>query len=198
MRGRFVEVVHHLGVVIKEDLEDVPAEGERQAQVVTVVVVGDVFPPVGEAARDVGLGVLAAGHVDIDLLVPSIHLEDGRDQDDGIVADGPDERRLVHRDAVGQFHQHLDRPGLAGMHPARGIVNGLGLADETPGFAVAERARVGEAGVDPFVAVQVGHRPFIGHGDYDPIPAFLGFPEGQHLDTRRGGIQRPHVFINIR
>jgi len=60
-----------------------------------VVVVGNVFPPPQRAARNDGLGILAGGHGHIDVLVAAVHFEDRGNHDNGVVADGLDERRVI-------------------------------------------------------------------------------------------------------
>ena len=150
-----VEVVHDEGVEVEEDLHDVLAQLEGQAEVVAVVVVRDVLAPVEEPVGDVGLGVLALGHGHVDLLVAAVGLEDGGDERDGVLADGLDEGRLVDGDAVGELHEHLDGARLAGVEAAGGPVDRLGLGEEGLGFGVRELAGIGQAGVDRLVFVEV-------------------------------------------
>ena len=197
MGDGFVEVVHDDRVEVEEDLHDVLAQLQGQAEVVAVVVVGDVLAPVDEPAGDVGLGVLALGHGDVDLLVAAVDLEDGRDQDDGVLADGLDEGRLVDGDAVGELHEHLDRAGLAGVHAARGPVDRLGLLEERLGLGLGELAGIGQLGVDLLVVVEVPDRLLVGDGDDDPVAAFLGLADVEDLDPGRGRGQGPHVLVDV-
>ena len=131
--GRGVEVGRRLVVVVEDGRAvldvgagDCARQGERLADVVAVVVVRDVLAPVERSRRQVGVGVLALPHVQIDHLRPPVRLDHRRDHVDQVVADVADEIALAHREPVGQLHEHLGRPRLGGVDRACGPVGGLG------------------------------------------------------------------------
>ncbi len=51
--------------------------------------------------------------VGVDHAIAAINFECGSDQDDYIFADGLNEWRLLNRQTIGEFHQHLGRAGLS-------------------------------------------------------------------------------------
>ena len=92
----FVEVVHDDRVPFEIRPDQVFGELEAQPDGIPVVVVADIFSPVDE-----GNGLLVFifffVEVNIDGLIPAVHLEDGRHQDDHVLADGLDRTRSLRR-----------------------------------------------------------------------------------------------------
>ena len=193
----FVQVMHDLRMILQECPHDVFAQLQRQSEVVPVIVVGHIFPPVKWPAGIVSLRIFSVGHGHIDLFIATIHFQNRGDQHDGILTDGFDEVRFVHSDAVGQLHQHFRRPGFTRMHGPCGPVHRLGIFNELLGFLLRNLAWVSQFGVDVFVLLKVLDRIFVGNDNQDHFPPFLGCASWKNLNPRRSVRERPHVFVDF-
>ena len=108
-----------------------------------------------------------------------------------------EERALFHGEPVGQFHQHLRRPGLGGVQSAGEHVDGLGLGDDLPGLIGGEPARIGEFGEVAFVRVQIADGLLVGDGDHQAFAAFIGGADGQQLDALGCGGERAIILAEL-
>ncbi len=125
-----MQVMHDLRMILQECPHDVFAQLQREGEVIPVIVMGDIFPPVKRPARIAAFGVLPPGHSQIDLFITAVHLQNRGDQHDRILADRFDKIRFVYSDAVGQLHQHFRGSCFSGVHGAGGPVHRFGLPDE--------------------------------------------------------------------
>ena len=197
MGRRLVVVVEDGRAEVEVGAGDGPGELQRLPDVVAVVVVRDVLAPVERPRGQVGVGVLALAHVQVDHLGPPVRLDDRRDHVDEVVADLANEVALAHGEPVGQLHEHLGRPRLGGVDRARGPVRGLGGGDEFGGLLGRGDARIGQRAEPGLVHLQRGDRLLGADHDQDHLAAFLGHADREHLDPRRGGGQRAHVRVDL-
>jgi hypothetical protein len=126
--------------------------------------VGDVLAPVEEAGRvlsGVGLAVV----VEVNHAVAAVDFEDGRNHHDEVASNLLYEGRLLDGEAVGQFHEHLRASGLGRVDGAGEPVEGAALVDEAFGLGVRGAARVGEAGGNLLVPVEVLEVGLVADGD---------------------------------
>ena len=109
-RNRLVQVVQDGGVPGEEGVHHGAGQHLRHDDAIAVVVVGRVLAPIDQGRADVSVGLPVAVH--IYLAVPAVHFGHWRDECYDAVANLPNERRVLHRQPVGQFHQHFRRAGL--------------------------------------------------------------------------------------
>ena len=114
-----------------------------------------------------------------------------------MLADAPDERGVLHGQAVRELHQHLGAPGLRGVHRAGCPVHRLAGCDQLAGVRLVERSRVGQPAVDLLVALEIRDRRLVGDRDQDHLAAFLAPSDCEDLHTRRCAGKRPHVADDV-
>ena len=195
-RLRFVQIVQHRGVVLEERAHHGPAQRQRHAQRIPIVVVRHVLAPVdlvGRRLAGVGLPIVVHVHG----AVAAIGFGDRRDQHDRILADVLDQRRLFHRQPVRQFHQHLGRAGLGRMDAARGPIERQRFGDRLVRLRLRRPARVRQPGGEFFVMVQPGNVALVRNRHQDDFAAFLRVADGKHLDPLGGLFQLPQVAVDI-
>ena len=101
-----------------------------------------------------------------------------------VVADGLDERRLLHDQPVGQLDQHLGTAGLGRMYAAVGPVDRLAGLDQLARLLVRDLARIAELGEDVLVLVEVLDGGLVGDRQDDLVAALLGLPDLPEFGAR--------------
>ncbi len=191
-----MQVVDDLRVEPEERVGDVLTERQRHADLVPVVVVHHVVPPVDERRRG-QVGMRLAVVPEVDLAVAPVGLDDRGQEHDDVFADVLDERRLLDRQPVGELHHHLGAAGLGRVDGPGRVVERLALRDQLLRLALREPARIGELGRDVAIVIQVANRLGVGDCDDDHLPALFTLPHREDLDARRSLRQRPHVLGNV-
>ena len=126
-----MQVMHDGRMPIEIPTQQV-AHGELGVIDVAIVVVEDVFAPVGRAGEAVVLGGLAdfVAEIPIDVAVAAIGIGGGSDGDDQVIANAFHDGRVFGDQAVGQLHQHFGRAGFAAVEAGHEMVDGLGFGDD--------------------------------------------------------------------
>jgi len=184
-RDGFVEV----DGVDRVIFEKLPHVDLGQLDAVAVVVVVGVVAPVGRTHRRdvVALRVvLQIAVVPVDDLGAAVHVRHRRDKQDDLVADALDVRVLGDGEAVGQFHDHLGRPGLGRMEAGGDVHDRLGLGGDLRGLGIGEVARIGKLAGVAFVFIEPGEVGFVADDDEVKRAAFLARARFDELDVRRG------------
>ncbi len=193
--ARLVKVMHDRRLPVLIPAQNVARQVQCEPETIAVVVVRDVFAPIGQARPHVVVRLVVP--IDVDHPLPTIHFRHRHDDRDHVLANRPDHRRLFHRQPVGQLHQHLRRSRLRRVESARQVVDGLGFGRDSSRFLLADRARIGQPIQVASVPVQVGQRRRLGDDHLDHLPPFLARADRTHLDPRGRGRQGPHVPIDL-
>ncbi len=200
IRHRLVQVVQHLHLLRHHEIDHVSREGKRGGHRVAVVVVDDVFAPVGDRRPGV-FRIREVPLVDVDLAIAAVRFQHGRDHRDDVRANGLDVRALVHHEPVGQFHQGRRRAGLGRVQRPRDVVHRHRRAHQPVGLGIVEldRAGVGQLREARAVLVEPGEDGLGGDGHGDHLPAFLGLADREHPYAARARLlEHPHVLVHFR
>ena len=106
-----MEVVHDGGMPVEIGLEHITGEREADAEIVAVVVMGNVVSPPDKGIRRL-VRVFLVLHIDVHHAVVAVGFDDGSDQHDGIAADFLNEGRVFHGETVSKLHEHFRRAGF--------------------------------------------------------------------------------------
>jgi hypothetical protein len=192
-----VQVVPHHGPPVQERLDVVLREALGQHHAVAVVVVRRVLPPVGQSHRAPRQLERLGEAVDVHRPVTPVHLEHRRDQGDDVLADRPHVRGLLHREPVGQLHQHLRAARLRRVDRAGEPVDRLRRPDE----AVAERGGqspgIGQPGQHPPVVVEPRHGRLVGDGEQDHLASLVARAEREQTNAGRRLCDRAEVAVDV-
>ena len=148
--------MQHLRLEADVGVEDILRQLERHPHRITIVVVRNVVAPVDDIRHRLpGMRDAPAFHVHD--AITSVHLDNGRDQRDQMIANIPDVRALVDREAIGQLHQSRGGASFGGVNGASDVVHGCDfVGDLCRGRIVhVEQARVGQFRQFRFVLVQL-------------------------------------------
>jgi hypothetical protein len=104
---RLMQVVHDRRMPFEEEAVHVLRQLEHLPDVVAVVVVRDVLPPVHQRQARGTARQLLVEVVRVHLLLTSVHFDDWRDERDHVVADRLNEGRLLHSQTIRHFLEHL-------------------------------------------------------------------------------------------
>ncbi len=196
VRHGLVQVVEDLRVPCQEGLHHHLRQRQGQAHRVAVVVVGHVLAPVDQP-RHLLARIRLPVAIDVDHPVPAVNLHDGRDQDDQVLADRLDVRRVFDGEPVGQLHEHLGRAGLRRVDRAGEPVERPGLAHHLGRHGVLGLAGVGEPGGDLLVAVDPSQVLLAGDGREDHLPAPLALADGPYPHPRGRRLERAEIGVDV-
>ena len=149
-RNGFVQIVENGRVILEKRRHLISRQSQSHAQTVAVIIVSDVFAPIDQARSAFAL-IRFAVIVQIDHRVAAIDLERRCDHHDHVLPNGTDHRRVLDRDAIRHFHQHLRRTGLGRVDRPRRPIHGLALSNKLLCDLVINGTRVGELCRDLFV-----------------------------------------------
>ena len=143
--------------------------------------------------------MLLAPVVKVHDAVAPVGFDHRRDQRDDVLANVADVGALVHREAIGQFHQRGRRAGFGRVNRAGDVVHGRrALRDRIRHRIVhLHRARIGELRQVRLVLLEPRHQLLGGDRDRDHLASFLGRPDGVDLDARRRFLEQPHVVVHF-
>ncbi len=153
--------------------EDVP---------VAVVVVADVVVPElrrlrAFEGRAQGFAIPAGDDID------AIGIERGDQDDDGVLEDRANVRRVLRQHAVREFDGGMSGADFAGVDGAGDEDDGLALREKRFGLLRGSETRVGETALDVDVAVEMFDSVGVGNGRGDEGSAFGGLAEFIDLDA---------------
>ena len=103
--------------------------------------------------------------VPVDDDIEAVGIERGDEDEDDVVEDRPDFRRVARRHVEGQLHRHLRGANFRGMHRARDGDDRLAFGDQPFGLLRREPAGIGESSGDFLVAIEL--RQILGRADRD-------------------------------
>ena len=196
---RFMQLVHDGRMPVQIPFQQRPHAHLRIVDV-AIIVVKNVLAPVGRAGRL----ILLTGVVDLVLVIPvdvtvaAVGLGGRGDGDDHAVANFPDQRRVFGDQAVGQLHQHFGGAGFGAMQTAHQVIHRLGFRNDVARLGFGDLAGIGELGQITTLGVEVADGFLRSDKDHDALPAFVGWPDIHHLNTRRFRFERMIIFDNIR
>ena len=196
IRDGLVEIVHDRGMPVEESLEHVAGEGQADAKIVAVIVVGNVVTPPDEGIGRL-VGVLFVLRVDVHHTVVAIGFDDGSDQHDCIAADFLDEGCVFHSETVGEFHEHLWSAGFGRVDAAVSPVNGLAFGDELLRFRITEATGICEARGNFLVAIESSEIGFVGDRGDEHLAAFLGRADAPDFDPGAPASEQAEIGVDV-
>src|SRR6185437_13380084 len=153
--------------------------------------------PVDEAGV-VLVEVVAMPFVEVGHAVAAIHLDDGGDEGDDVVADELVVGAFIPGDAVGELHQGSGGAGFGGMNGAGDVIDRHGLAGDLLGAGVVklDGARVGQLGEQGGILLELGEVGLGGDGDGDHFAPLFAVANGEDAHARRSRSQHAHVPVD--
>ncbi len=185
-------------MIVQERVEHVLGKVQCHGHRIAVVVVGNIVAPVQQAR--IGLTrVREVPPVQVNHPVAAVDLNHRCDENNHVLADVLDVRRVVDGQPVGELHQRGRGAGFCGVDGAGDVVHGKALPDERGGFFIGHAgcSRVGKLRKPRAVRVQLLEQQLIADSRGDHLPAFLALADGKHLDARRVLLEQAKVPVHV-